>query len=178
MGYSAYNHRALTIWEGQFGDFCNTCQVISKPDESQFKNQYNIIVTNTIQVTLDCILSSGESKWGRQVGLVLFLPHGMEGQGPEHSSARFERFLQMCDDDCNHVPGTEPNAAKNKSPEEIMTRQLFETNLIVCNMTTPANFFHVLRRQILMPFRKPLVNDFTSKILTRQIYNRSFICKR
>ncbi|XP_035734474.1 2-oxoglutarate dehydrogenase, mitochondrial-like [Vespa mandarinia] len=151
LGYSAYNHKTLTLWEGQFGDFCNTCQV-----------------------TIDCILSSGESKWGRQVGLVLLLPHGMEGQGPEHSSARFERFLQMCDDDCIHIPGTEPNAAKDKSPEEIMTRQLFEINLIVCNLTTPANFFHVLRRQILMPFRKPLVIMTPKSLLRHPMVISSF----
>ncbi|XP_043489757.1 2-oxoglutarate dehydrogenase, mitochondrial-like isoform X2 [Polistes fuscatus] len=142
LGYSAYNHNALTLWEAQFGDFANTCQVTS-----------------------DCILSSGESKWGRQVGLVLLLPHGMEGQGPEHSSARLERYLQMCDDYVQ-IPGTESNTSDNELPEEIMTRQLFEINWIVCNLTTPANFFHVLRRQILMPFRKPLV-IMTPKSLLR-----------
>ncbi|XP_076657627.1 2-oxoglutarate dehydrogenase, mitochondrial [Halictus rubicundus] len=134
VGYSSYNHNTLTIWEGQFGDFANTCQV-----------------------TLDTILSSGQAKWGRQVGLVLLLPHGMEGQGPEHSSARPERFLQLCDDDYIYVPGTEPGAPQGETPEQIMTRQLFEINWIVCNLTTPANLCHALRRQILMPFRKPLV---------------------
>ncbi|KAL2720928.1 hypothetical protein V1478_009974 [Vespula squamosa] len=151
LGYSAYNHMTLTIWEGQFGDFCNTCQVI-----------------------LDCILSSGESKWGRQVGLVLLLPHGMEGQGPEHSSARFERFLQMCDDDCIHIPGTEPDAPQNKSLEEIMTKQLFDINWIVCNLTTPANLFHVLRRQILMPFRKPLIIMSPKSLLRHPMVISSF----
>ncbi|XP_076282896.1 2-oxoglutarate dehydrogenase complex component E1-like [Lasioglossum baleicum] len=134
LGYSAYNHNTLTIWEGQFGDFANTCQV-----------------------TLDTLLCSGQSKWGRQVGLVLLLPHGMEGQGPEHSSARPERFLQLCDDDYIHIPGTEPGAPQGETPEQIMTRQLFEINWIVCNLTTPGNLCHALRRQILMPFRKPLV---------------------
>nr|XP_033338446.1 2-oxoglutarate dehydrogenase, mitochondrial-like [Megalopta genalis] len=143
LGYSAYNHNTLTIWEGQFGDFANTCQV-----------------------TLDTLLCSGQTKWGRQVGLVLLLPHGMEGQGPEHSSARPERFLQLCDDDYMYIPGTEPGAPPGETPEEIMTRQLFEINWIVCNLTTPANLCHVLRRQILMPFRKPLV-IMTPKSLLR-----------
>lgn len=84
---------------------------------------------------------------------MLLLPHGMEAQGPEHSSARLERFLQLCDDECTHVPRTEPG----ETVEQIMTRQLFEINWIVCNPSTPANLFHLLRRQILMPFRKPLV---------------------
>ena len=81
----------------------------------------------------------------------------MEGQGPEHSSARIERFLQLCDDDYTHIPGNEPGSPGNETLEEIMTRQLFEINWIVCNPSTPANMFHLLRRQILMPFRKPLV---------------------
>ncbi|XP_019700925.1 2-oxoglutarate dehydrogenase, mitochondrial-like [Harpegnathos saltator] len=134
LGYSAYNHNTLTIWEAQFGDFANTCQVI-----------------------LDCLLCSGQTKWGRQVGLVLLLPHGHEGQGPEHTSARLERFLQLCDDDCTRLPGTEPGAPADETVEQIMTRQLFEINWIVCNPTTPANFFHLIRRQMKMPFRKPLV---------------------
>ncbi|XP_077266284.1 2-oxoglutarate dehydrogenase, mitochondrial isoform X3 [Temnothorax americanus] len=134
LGYSAYNHNTLTLWEAQFGDFANTCQVI-----------------------LDCLLCSGQAKWGRQVGLVLLLPHGLEAQGPEHSSARLERFLQLCDDEGTHVPGTEPGTPTGETVEQIMTRQLFEINWIVCNPTTPANLFHLLRRQILMPFRKPLI---------------------
>ncbi|XP_039306938.1 2-oxoglutarate dehydrogenase, mitochondrial isoform X1 [Solenopsis invicta] len=143
LGYSAYNHNTLTLWEAQFGDFSNTCQVI-----------------------LDCLLCSGQAKWGRQIGLVLLLPHGLEAQGPEHSSARLERFLQLCDDECTHIPGTEPDAPANESVEQIMTRQLFEINWIVCNPTTPANLFHLLRRQIVMPFRKPLV-IMTPKSLLR-----------
>ncbi|XP_076683094.1 2-oxoglutarate dehydrogenase complex component E1 isoform X2 [Andrena cerasifolii] len=134
LGYSTYNHNALTIWEAQFGDFSNSCQVI-----------------------LDTLLASGETKWGRQVGLIVLLPHGMEGQGPEHSSGRLERCLELCDDDCAYLPGTEPSAPQGETLEQIMTRQLFEINWIVCNLTTPANLFHAFRRQILMPFRKPLV---------------------
>lgn len=106
---------------------------------------------------MDTLLCSGQTKWGRQVGLVVLLPHGMEGQGPEHSSARLERYLELCDDDWTYIPGTEPDAPKGETVEQIMTRQLFEINWIVCNFTTPANLFHALRRQIHMPFRKPLV---------------------
>lgn len=91
------------------------------------------------------------------MGLVLSLPHGMEAQGPEHSSARLERYLKLCDDDCTHVLGTEPGAPAGETVEQIMTRQLFDINWIVCYPTIPATLFHILRRQILMPFRKPLV---------------------
>ncbi|MBA0600468.1 hypothetical protein Gorai_006655, partial [Gossypium raimondii] len=114
LGYSMENPDAIVLWEAQFGDFSNGAQVI-----------------------FDQFLSSGESKWLRQTGLVVLLPHGYDGQGPEHSSARLERFLQMSDENPYEIP--EMDATHRK--------QIQKCNWQVVNTTTPANYFHVIRRQ-------------------------------
>lgn len=125
LGYSMTNPNALVIWEAQFGDFNNTAQCI-----------------------IDQFISSGQAKWVRQSGLVMLLPHGMEGMGPEHSSARLERFLQMSSDDPDYFP---------PESDEFAIRQLHDINWIIANCSTPANYYHILRRQIALPFRKPLI---------------------
>ena len=136
------------MWKGSGlgGEVCHAARVSSPltppPPNSQFGD-----FVNGAQTIIDQFLSAGETKWYRQCGLTLLLPHGMEGQGPEHSSARIERFLQAVDDQENVVP---PMA------EEIRM-QIQQTNMQVVNCTTPANYFHVLRRQVHRSFRKPLI---------------------
>jgi len=131
LGYSLVSPDSLVIWEAQFGDFANTAQVI-----------------------IDQFISSGERKWLQRTGLVMNLPHGYDGQGPEHSSGRMERFLQLCDDHPHVFP----------SPEKI-ERQHQDCNMQIVYPTTPANYFHVLRRQIHRDFRKPLVLFFSKSLL-------------
>jgi 2-oxoglutarate dehydrogenase E1 component len=134
LGYSLTNPNSLVIWEAQFGDFCNTAQCI-----------------------IDQFLASGQAKWTRQTGVVMLLPHGYEGMGPEHSSARLERFLQLSDEDPDKVPAENDFTAMN---------QLSDINMIIANPTTPANMMHLLRRQTKLPFRKPLI-VMTPKSLLR-----------
>lgn len=140
LGFSMTNPNALVMWEAQFGDFMNTAQCI-----------------------IDQFISSGQAKWVRQSGIVLLLPHGMEGMGPEHSSARPERFLQLCNEEMEVFPTID---------EDFAVRQLHDCNMIVVNCSTPANYFHCLRRQIILPFRKPLI-VFTPKSLLRHPDARS-----
>lgn len=130
-GYSLTSPDYLVMWEAQFGDFANTAQVI-----------------------IDQFLAGGEAKWKQRSGLVLSLPHGYDGQGPEHSSGRIERFLQLANEDPRYFPS-----------EEKLQRQHQDCNFQVVYPTTPANLFHILRRQQHRQFRKPLILFFSKQLL-------------
>jgi len=139
LGYSYDNPNALVMWEAQFGDFVNGAQII-----------------------IDQFLSAGEAKWMRQSGLVMLLPHGYQGAGPEHSSCRVERFLQCSDEDPDEIP-------ENIFEDEGQMRAVQKNNWQIVNVTTPANYFHVLRRQIHREFRKPLIIPATKALLRHKL---------
>jgi len=134
-GFSLYSNAILGIWEAQFGDFANCAQTV-----------------------IDTFIASGEEKWARQSGLVLLLPHGFDGQGPDHSSAFIERFLTLCsEDDSGLLTGEDDSSESRRS-----------VNMILCNASTPAQYFHLLRRHVISEFRKPLI-VFTPKFLLHHI---------
>jgi len=133
LGYSQANPNSLCLWEAQFGDFANGAQVI-----------------------IDQFISSGEAKWNVKNGLVMLLPHGYDGQGPEHSSSRMERYLQLCDQD-----DTVPHDGVNYDNKDILKN----SNMQVVNCSTAANYFHLLRTQMRLPFRKPLIVVAPKKLL-------------
>ncbi|CAB3234742.1 unnamed protein product [Arctia plantaginis] len=141
VGYSYASPHLLTIWEAQYGDFADTGQPI-----------------------YDTFIANAESKWMCQSGVVIHLPHGIDGAGPEHSSGRVERYLQQSDDDEDVVP--------NLDDKLMPLKQLRTANWIVANVTNPANYFHLIRRQLALPFRKPLIL-FTPKIGLKHPYYRS-----
>lgn len=138
-GYSLTSPDALVQWEAQFGDFANTAQVV-----------------------VDQFIAAAESKWKQRSGLVLSLPHGYDGQGPEHSSGRIERYLQLCNEDQRYFP----------SPEKL-ERQHQDCNMQVAYPTTPANLFHLLRRQMHRQFRKPLALFFSKQLLRHPLARSS-----
>ncbi|XP_037973779.1 2-oxoglutarate dehydrogenase complex component E1 isoform X2 [Plutella xylostella] len=141
VGYSYSSPYVLTFWEAQYGDFADTAQPV-----------------------FDTFLSNAQSKWVVQSGIVVQLPHGLDGAGPEHSSARVERYLQQADDDEDAVPDLDD--------PDLVLNQLRDCNWIVANVTTPANYFHLIRRQMAMPFRKPLIL-MTPKVGLKHPYYRS-----
>lgn len=141
MGYSLVSPQCLVLWEAQFGDFANNAQSI-----------------------IDQFLASGERKWLQRTALTLLLPHGYDGAGPEHSNARMDRFLGLCDD--------HPFRPAPSDEHDQMTRQAQDCNWQVAYPSTPANYFHLIRRQLHRDFRKPLV-VFTSKSLLRHPLARS-----
>ncbi|KAH1910799.1 2-oxoglutarate dehydrogenase E1 component [Aspergillus fumigatus] len=134
-GYSLTSPNALVMWEAQFGDFANNAQCI-----------------------IDQFIASGESKWLQRSGLVVSLPHGYDGQGPEHSSGRMERWLQLCNEEPRQFP-----------TQDKLDRQHQDCNMQIAYMTSPANLFHILRRQIHRQFRKPLVIFFSKSLLRHPI---------
>lgn len=138
-GYSLTNPDALVIWEAQFGDFVNTAQVI-----------------------IDLFIAAGEAKWAQRSGLVLSLPHGFDGQGPDHSSSRLERFLELCNEDPRKFPS-----------QDKLQRQHQDANMQVAYPTTPANLFHLLRRQMHRQFRKPLILLFSKSLLRHPLARSS-----
>lgn len=138
-GYSLFSPDAFVMWEAQFGDFANTAQVV-----------------------VDQFVAAAESKWKQRSGLVLSLPHGYDGQGPEHSSGRLERYLQMCNEDPRYFP----------SPEKL-ERQHQDCNMQIAYATTPANYFHLLRRQMHRQFRKPLASFFSKSLLRHPLARSS-----
>ncbi|BDD58414.1 2-oxoglutarate dehydrogenase E1 component [Monascus purpureus] len=138
-GYSLTSPNALVMWEAQFGDFANNAQCI-----------------------IDQFIASGESKWLQRSGLVVSLPHGYDGQGPEHSSGRMERWLQLCNEEPRVFP-----------PEDKIDRQHQDCNMQIACMTEPSNLFHILRRQIHRQFRKPLVIFFSKSLLRHPLARSS-----
>ncbi|KAK5116874.1 2-oxoglutarate dehydrogenase E1 component [Meristemomyces frigidus] len=138
-GYSLSSPNALVIWEAQFGDFANNAQCV-----------------------IDQFIASGEVKWLQRSGLVMNLPHGYDGQGPEHSSGRMERFLQLCNEDPRIFPA-----------EDKLDRQHQDCNMQIVYCTTPANSFHILRRQMNRQFRKPLISFFSKSLLRHPLARSS-----
>jgi 2-oxoglutarate dehydrogenase E1 component len=137
LGYSMVDPNQLILWEAQFGDFANNAQCI-----------------------IDQFIASGEQKWLQRTGLTMLLPHGYDGQGPEHSSARMERFLELCDEDPYYMPDI------NTAGKGSYARQHQDCNMQVIYPTVPSNYFHALRRQVHREFRKPMI-VLTSKALLR-----------
>ncbi|KAL9620684.1 MAG: hypothetical protein Q9160_004820 [Pyrenula sp. 1 TL-2023] len=138
-GYSLSSPNALVMWEAQFGDFANNAQCV-----------------------IDQFIASGEIKWLQRSGLVMSLPHGYDGQGPEHSSGRIERYLQLCNEEPRIFP----------SPEKL-DRQHQDCNMQIAYMTSPSNLFHILRRQMNRQFRKPLILFFSKSLLRHPIARSS-----
>lgn len=134
-GYSLSSPNALVIWEAQFGDFANGAQTI-----------------------IDQFIASGEVKWLQRTGLVMSLPHGYDGQGPEHSSGRMERYLQLCNEDPRIFPS-----------EDKLDRQHQDCNMQIAYLTKSSNLFHILRRQMNRQFRKPLILFFSKSLLRHPV---------